>query len=252
MRLLVASDLHKEFPKQQIPDPPAADTYDVVILAGDIAYDNQGITWASRKFPDKQVLYVPGNHEYYKQNIHNSKQRMIEAANALPNVGLLNPGFTELGGIKFIGATMWSDLNLEGYEPLRDDVVEGAISDFRVIYDAPGFPFTAHQMRKLFREEYEFLTSELAHNTCDKVVVITHFVPTQQCVHERFVGSFLNPYFTNDLDHVMEQYKPALWIAGHTHDRYDVQHPSGTRIVINPHGYPGENKEPWEWKVVEV
>lgn len=61
MRLHVLSDLHLEF--SDFP-PPIVDT-DVVILAGDIGLRSSGVDWASRKFENKKVIYVAGNHEFY-------------------------------------------------------------------------------------------------------------------------------------------------------------------------------------------
>lgn len=36
-----------------------------MILAGDIAKKSNGIIGARAAFPDKEIIYVPGNHEFY-------------------------------------------------------------------------------------------------------------------------------------------------------------------------------------------
>lgn len=61
MKLHVLSDLHTELADFS---PPATDA-DVVILAGDIGVGFGGIEWASHRFPDAFVVYIPGNHEFY-------------------------------------------------------------------------------------------------------------------------------------------------------------------------------------------
>lgn len=60
MRIHLLSDLHNEFSLFQ---PQVLDA-DVVILAGDIDLKGRGVHWAREVFSG-QVLYVPGNHEYY-------------------------------------------------------------------------------------------------------------------------------------------------------------------------------------------
>ena len=61
MKLHIMSDVHLEFSTFE---PPATDA-DVVVLAGDIGIGAKGVYWARSVFPDKQILYVPGNHEFY-------------------------------------------------------------------------------------------------------------------------------------------------------------------------------------------
>ena len=68
MRLLVLSDLHVEFAPfdaglgaQRIDQG-----VDVVVLAGDIHVSSQGLVWARQTFPNKPIVYVPGNHELYE------------------------------------------------------------------------------------------------------------------------------------------------------------------------------------------
>lgn len=65
MRLHVLSDLHIEFDDFEPPETSA----DVVVLAGDTHVGVKGIEWAAQAFPDKPILYVPGNHEFYRQAI---------------------------------------------------------------------------------------------------------------------------------------------------------------------------------------
>lgn len=61
MKLHVLSDIHLEFATFE---PPATDA-NVVVLAGDVAQGNKGVYWARQAFPKSQIIYVPGNHEYY-------------------------------------------------------------------------------------------------------------------------------------------------------------------------------------------
>jgi len=256
MRILYFSDLHMEFPRMGshlLPPLPDPSTYDVVVAAGDISYELQGVRWLERFFPqDKPIIFVPGNHEYYT----NDFDEVSAAFDSYEGrVHLLNPGQVEIDGYTFICATMWSDLKLQGFVELEDWEVSRAIADFK-------WGFTPERMKKIHEGETRFVEQALqwqaATKELDKTIVVTHFVPTQRAIHPRWLandqwrsGKSMNPYFTNDQDWLMEAYGPAAWIFGHTHDRYDFVHPSGVHVVGNPFGYVGETPN-FEWKILEV
>jgi len=261
MKFLLASDLHTEFWKGKCPLPslPNPDEYDVVILAGDIGIGTTGIEWALEYFPmDKEILYLAGNHEFYHQDYH---QFRIDARKAVEGtrIKLLDPGVVEYDDCVVIGATLWSSLFLNGYPYQQDWQYERALSDFRVIkYE--GKNFSAENMRTINKRETEFIVTSLGSEK--KTIVVTHFLPSQDCIAPQYLGDNLNPYFCNDLDWIMEENKILDWImeenkidvwcSGHTHIPYDKTHKSGTRLVCNSYGYLGENKWPWDWKVIDV
>ena len=58
-------------------------------------------------------------------------------------------------------------------------------------------------------------------------------------VSARFNTDSLSPAFASRLELVIEEFAPALWIHGHTHDAFDYEI-YGTRVVCNPRGYPEE------------
>ena len=83
MKLHILSDLHTEFADFS---PPETDA-DVVVLAGDIGVGTGGIDWAARQLPVLPVIYVPGNHEYYRQDIGMSDELKTVAPQ---NIHVLN------------------------------------------------------------------------------------------------------------------------------------------------------------------
>lgn len=76
MKIHILSDIHNEF---EVFHPPANDA-DVVILAGDVDVKGRSIDWIERMFPEKVVLFVLGNHEFYGEAI----PRQIEKAKKEP------------------------------------------------------------------------------------------------------------------------------------------------------------------------
>jgi predicted phosphodiesterase len=66
MKLAIYSDLHCQFETWV---PPLEAAYaDVVILAGDIHIGIKGLIWAREHFK-QPIIYVTGNHEYYRNKI---------------------------------------------------------------------------------------------------------------------------------------------------------------------------------------
>jgi hypothetical protein len=111
-RLWIFSDLHYEMGNS---NPPAAPEHDVCIVPGDL---NQ-LYWAidqlrSGEMGNGTTIYVPGNHDYYRQDCMEAAERMAKQSVKLTKVFLANPGEYCFGGIRFLGCTLWSDYALYG------------------------------------------------------------------------------------------------------------------------------------------
>jgi predicted phosphodiesterase len=262
LRILIVSDMHTEFWKNGNSPvlPPILEPYDIVVAAGDIGLGTYGLNYVSEVFPDHRIIYVPGNHEYYRHEYHELNDQLANRANEL-NIDLLNPGTVEIDGWKFIGANLWTDFKLQGYLEMQDYNLQG-FADFNLIRFNDG-RMTRSTMKQIHQLEKQYIISELEKSVKrvpglgvdvgnQKTIVITHFVPSQLAVHPKWHGNTNNPYFTNDLDDLMDRFGYPVHIFGHTHDRFDSIHPCETRLVANPLGYPGENREPYQWKIIEV
>jgi predicted phosphohydrolase len=263
VRFLVGSDLHTEFYKttekanRAFPAlPPAAD-YDAVLLAGDIGIGVFGAKWALQYFPeDKPIIYIPGNHEYYQQPEGVTNVDVLLGAQAVYSqrrLWYLNPGVWANDGVIVIGAALWTAFRLKGYpEALSDEsLFSRSINDFRLIHNSKQSRyFTPQDSRDLYTTHYAFIEKQIATYAGKlKIVVMTHWVPSQVCIDPRYANDRLNPYFTNDCDDLMDKVK--LWVYGHTHSRADQVHPLGARLLGNPFGYPNENPG-FTWKIAEV
>lgn len=107
MKLYVLSDLHLEFSTFE----PFKTDADVVVLAGDIGKGTSGIEWARNAFPDKEIVYVPGNHEFYGTQRPETLAGMRIAAQK-NGVHLLDKDELVIGNVHFLGCTLWTDFLL--------------------------------------------------------------------------------------------------------------------------------------------
>lgn len=236
MNLSIVSDLHLEFADFS----PAAVQADVFILAGDIGLRSNGIDWAAHHFPNRHVIYVAGNHEFYGSDrcaltrdlkskceqfgIHfldNSQCILLDPATQVP--------------VRFLGVTLWTDFMLFGSE-LRQQCIDMGnryLNDFRLIREGSD-AFTVERSIQLHQQSLAWLTDELQKPFDGKTVVISHHLPSKESVAVRYKDDLLSACFASELSHLFGSM--ALWVHGHTHDSFDYQ-VNGTRVVCNPRGY---------------
>ena len=243
MRLHVLSDLHLSVAPMAVPASGA----DVVILAGDIARPREAIAWASGFA--KPVLYVPGNHEFYGNSIAATAAE-LKALSAGTNIRVLDGDELVLDGVRFVGATLWTDFRLFGEGAERAEAMRQAqrfIRDFSRIRaaDAADAAFTPADSVVLFERHAAWLAERLAAPHVGPTVVISHHAPSRRSIHPRFADSPLNACFVSDAERLLDGGRVRLWIHGHTHDSFDYR-VNGTRVVCNPRGYAkdGVNENP--------
>ena len=111
MKIHVLSDLHNEF--HQFMSSDASRESDVIVLAGDIGGWINGIEWASAEWPDKEIIYVSGNHEFYAYDRVQTLSEMRLAA-AQQNVHFLENIAVVTDGVRFLGCTLWTDFEYFG------------------------------------------------------------------------------------------------------------------------------------------
>lgn len=238
VRLHILSDLHLS--QQGMPAPHVR--ADLSILAGDIARPEAAMKWAASL--GRPVIYVPGNHEFYGGSIPGTRQRLAELAAEL-GIHLLDQGRIILHGVRFLGATLWTDFRLFGDDRAAEAKAQTAafMRDFQVIRNARGDIYTPDDSIALFQEQYTWLDQALDEPFDGPTVVITHHAPTPQSVHPRFADSLISAGFASDCSALMG--RANLWVHGHTHDSFDYS-ARGTRVICNPRGYcrDGVNENP--------
>ena len=84
------------------------------------------------------MIYVPGNHEYYRLVYQKQRSAMRKTASQHFNVRLLDQNACVIGGVLFVGCTLWTDFryfetsgNFSGEEAMN--VARRFMPDFSVI-----------------------------------------------------------------------------------------------------------------------
>jgi len=220
---------------------PLATGADVVILADDIGVGMGGLDWIQKRLPDRSVIYVPGNHEFYHHDI-----ALIDELKTLApdHIHVRNNDQVIINGVRFLGSILWTDFALFGEVDkfFAKQAARQGMTDFSIIQNN-GQPFRPGDAIRLHTASLDWLAAMLAEPFDGQTVVVTHHAPSSQSVHPRYARDLLTPAFASNLEHLMEGDRAALWIHGHMHESFDYE-VYGTRVVCNPRGYAPEALNP--------
>ncbi|HEX8693913.1 MAG TPA: metallophosphoesterase [Longimicrobium sp.] len=234
MKLHVLSDLHTEFAPF---DPPHTDA-DVLVLAGDVGTGTKGLALAREWARGRPVLYVAGNHEYYRDAIPKLGERLAAEAKG-SGVHFLENRAVELGGARFLGCTLWTDFDLYGDRMYCAAQARAAMNDFRLIRKSPEFRrFHPGDARSLNLQSVRWLREVLEMPFAGPTVVVTHHAPSLRSVNPAYRDHPVTAAYASDLEWMLDG-SAALWIHGHTHYCVDYEL-GGTRVLSNQRGYPDE------------
>lgn len=224
---------------------------EVLVIAGDFTVAKFiGKLEAFAKSIKKQVIFVPGNHDYYGGVFNAVNEKLEQIDSNLDNLHFLNNNSVTIEDAKFIGSALWSNFDLAPNPVEFARLIGPLISDFSEISKSLTSKFSPHDCVKLNEESRLFLQNEINTPYGRKKVVITHFLPSPKSIHPRYWGDPLNPYFSCNCENLMGP-NVSLWIHGHTHESFDYVH-EGTRVIANPRGYYSENKKFNGKLVVEI
>lgn len=256
MKLLVLSDLHLEFGQFRVPDVD----FDVVILAGDIAVPaNKVPFWACRSTnfgESTPIVFVPGNHEFYN-GVMSTTLMDLRRASVGTNFHALDCGELVLGGVRFLGCTLWTDfsVHIDTAEGLQSDPGRSAreagrvLTDFRAIRvlenDEVGTSngrrrsarrqFTPQDSVDLHHAHRAWLWEKLQEPFDGATVVVTHHAPHRGSLAPQYAADWISGAFMNELP--LDFFEvPALWVHGHTHTSFDYR-VGRCRVISNPRGY---------------
>jgi Icc-related predicted phosphoesterase len=260
MKIQLLSDLHLEaHPLLRISPAPGAD---LLVLAGDIGSYQKGGRLADPDFGLARfaplhgwpvpVLFLPGNHEYDALDFDRTHVRLREVCERFGMFWLERETLL-LGGVRFVGTTLWSDFDALSQNPAAPQKDFSQILKQRnKAYRAANFylhktggtrhgrPMLAEQVRELALVCQAWLEQALDQPFDGPTVVVTHFAPSLKSADPRYGLAPGTAGFCNSLDHLLA--KAQFWLHGHLHAPSDYRH-HGCRVLANPLGYARKNEQ---------
>lgn len=245
MRILVIADLHFDAWQRAGRDPlpslrRALASANALILAGDLA-NNPQLRWPevlsriSNFIAPERVYAFPGNHDYYYFRIDGDDvlRRLVEDA----GMHWAQKRVLEIGGVRFICATLWTDFLLLGNRISAHNAAWFAMRDYRLIgRDADGDILLPDHIAAIHTQHLVWLSEAMKHPFAGKTVIVTHHCPSPSVSGPT---DRLTPAFASNLDGWILEHRPDLWLFGHTHRHLNGQ-VGQTRIANVSFGYPEE------------
>lgn len=229
----IMSDLHIEnYSEDLCVDDFIIPSAEVLILAGDIGrvhkFDQLEKFLKSLASKFKVILYVLGNHEFYR--VEGVPPKTMEEIvidletirSRIPNLYILNRSSVIIEDVCIVGCTLWSRtmVNVPHY------IVR--IKDMNTV-----------KYNMLYEKDLEYIENMIPY--CERkgyrMMVVTHHCPTYSVCNDRKNDRFKSLY-CNDLDYILESGKIHTWVCGHVHRNFDLTYASGTRLVCNQMGKP--------------
>ncbi len=275
MNIQLLSDLHLETHPDFMPSP--APSADVLVLAGDVGSYQAGSALTTAGDGDfglarfsplhgwpTPVLFVPGNHEYDGLDFDEAHTRLRDTCTRL-GITWLEREVLHLGGVRFVGTTLWSDFDALGPlagQPLPEKIpvhfshpnsqytrqLKARDKAFRAANyylrktgtTRHGEPWLAEGLREQALLCQDWLRQTLNERFDGPTVVITHFAPSLRSADPRYGQVPGTAGFCNALDDLLPH--AHLWLHGHLHCPSDyTMH--GCRVVANPLGYARKNEQ---------
>ena len=240
-----ASDLHldhfpgltaHEFETFLYPSAP------ILVLAGDIASAwhpiySMFLTWCSKHW--RQVILVAGNHEYHceptrPQSRLDTDRHIKAICWKHSNLHFLQNGATfylPKTNVVFIGTTLYSDIYPAIHHEIRYK------SDFRNSYNESLRPNTPADFVRLHAQQKQALSDAIRSvNRGYKVIVITHYMPTEDLLEPEYVTDAWRSCYASKDDDLLRP-PVCLWICGHSHRQTLYRTRRGIQLAMNARGY---------------
>jgi 3',5'-cyclic AMP phosphodiesterase CpdA len=254
MKINLCSDLHLEFSDLVLPGG------DILIVAGDLCeaknlHRDQFYRFIQEECSSKykETIMVMGNHEHYGYQFEKTADHI---RSHLPdNVYLLEKDTHVINDVLFVGGTMWTDINRN--DPATHSVLRYSMNDYRYIkqFDSANnayYKLTTQRTMQEHADTVAYFKQVLDDNRTGPqlpVVVVSHHSPSTLSTKPRYEHDReMNGGYSSDLSEFILDYPEiAVWVHGHTHDRFNYQIGS-TRILCNPRGYLGHESCASEFK----
>lgn len=235
MKIQIISDLHQEFGLSDL----SFEAADIVVFAGDVNIGIKGIEWIKETIKNKPVIYVLGNHEYYKGSYPKTLRQIMEQSNS-SNVHVLENRAIEIDGICFHGSTLWTNFSLFGDPKVYGSICQTKMNDYKKIRRDPSYSkLRSIDTYHIHNTSIKWLEQSLNKSESTTNIVVTHHAPSIKSIPDRFIEDPITSAYASNLEELITKYQPDYWIHGHIHEpkNYFI---GKTQVICNPHGYIDE------------
>ncbi len=245
MKIQIISDIHQEFGFNQL----LFENADIVVFAGDINIGTKGINWILKEIPNKPIIYILGNHEYYKGSYPKTLLKIKEIAKGT-NIHVLENESFIIENICFHGATLWTDFSIFGNPKKYGIICQGVMNDYKKIRRDPSYSrLRTIDTFRLHNQSILWLKESLKDSESERNIVVTHHAPSILSIPEKYKEEPISSAYATNLESFINTYKPDYWIHGHIHTpmRYKI---GRTEIICNPHGYIDEKYNGYQKELI--
>lgn len=243
MRIWTLSDLHDDHNSKlvgayDLPDDVEAD---VLVIPGDIdgRFSRAGLRWLERQRQriDLPMIVLPGNHCHWRGSVDLEVGRFHDRMRS-DGIHVLDGDSVVIGGTRFVGGTLWTDYRV--YHDDREAAAEAAVrymNDFKYVR-AGSYAFRLRPTHLAAEHDRHRSAIEQTLRTPfdGPSVVVTHHAPSPRSLNSGKATEALDGAYASDLEYLIRQLEPDLWLHGHTHAIQDYVI-GRTRVVCNPRGY---------------
>ena len=146
------------------------------------------------------------------------------------NVGIYQNQVIRIDNTDFLLSTLWSIIRAQD-----EYFVWKGLNDFRQT-KYKGKLIQVNEYNQLHQFCVDFIKKSVAESTAEKIVVVTHHLPTRQVVAPQHLDSLINSAFATELGDLIANSRIDVWIYGHSHTNIDATI-GKTKIVSNQMGY---------------
>ncbi len=186
------------------------------------------------------IISTMGNHEFYGSFIDYAYPSYEKKINE--NYFHVNNKSIIYKEVKFIVSVLWSEVPF-----YRVNEVENGINDYYYVYnkrnDGEKGIIRVEETNTFHKISVDYIKKELSEPFDGKIVLLTHHLPSYQCISEEHRHSSLNAAFASNLHEIIEgNPQIAYWICGHSHDK-NVTKIGDTIVIRNPLGYVDHDEQ---------
>jgi hypothetical protein len=228
--------------------PPRDLDVEAILLGGDIHYRPDRLGAMLREIRETQrdatrIIVVPGNGEYARQELGESRRQYREAVQSVPGAVFLDDEAVVLeSGLRIIGSTLWcliAEDEIDSYTAMLASYGLQGMDNIRL----GGRFLTLRDTNELHLAAHSFLTGQLrslSEAERGQTIVGTHFWPTLRpwAVRSGAADEEWPQLIGADLDELIAECGPRVWLCGHAHTTHHVTIGS-TRISSNPRAGDG-------------